>query len=178
MELVGDIKEDQLLQWFEGVYNEDVELLMYLKMMVMLLDQVNKVFEEKKLDDWYKVMLEEIQDYENKVKMFIKEQKEKFVDLQKQEGKKIMSEGLCMGFDSFYVVKVEVGDKEKKVGGFGMSVELLNLNFLGLMLELLGQFMMFLDDEEEVEVLFVGKKFVVIKLNDFVESYRFLFVNL
>jgi cell division cycle protein 37 len=177
MESAGDTKEDQPPQRPEGVYNEDVESPTYSKMMVTLLDQVNKALEEKKPDDRYKAMLEEIQDHENKVKTLIKEQKEKLADLQKQEGKKITSEGLRTGFDSSYVAKAEAGDKEKKAGGSGTSVELLNPNFSGSTSEPLGQSTTSLDDEEEVEASPAGKKFAAIKPNDLAESHRFLSAN-
>ncbi|KAK0392834.1 hypothetical protein NLU13_2328 [Sarocladium strictum] len=177
MESAGDTKEDQPPKRPEGVYNEDVESPTYSKMMVTLLDQVNKALEEKKPDDRYKAMVEEIQDHENKVRTLIKEQKEKLQDLQKQEGKKITSEGLRTGFDSSYVSKADPADKEKKGSGSGTSVELLNPNYTGSTSDPLGQSTTSLGDEEEVEASPAGKKFAEIKANDLAESHRFLSGN-
>ncbi|KAH8180131.1 cdc37 hsp90 binding domain-containing protein [Sarocladium implicatum] len=174
MESAGDTNEDQPPERPEGVYNEDVESPTYSKMMVTLLDQVNKALEEKKPDDRYTAMLEEIQDHENKVKTLIKEQNEKLVDLQKQEGKKITSEGLRMGFDSSYVSKADPADKEKKTGSSSTTVELLNPNSQASTSEPLGQSTTSLDDEEEVEASPAAKKFAEIKVNDLASSQQYL----
>lgn len=176
MESAGDAKEDQPPERPEGVYSEDVESPTYSKMMVTLLDQVNKALEEKKPDDRYTAMLEEIEDHENKVKTLIKEQKEKLADLEKQDGKKITSEGLRMGFDSSYVSKSDPADKDKK-GTTGTGVELLNPNYTGSTSEPIGQPSTTFDDDEEVEASPAGKKFAEIKPNDLMASHKFLSSN-
>lgn len=174
MESAGNTKDDEPPKRPEGVYNEDVESPTYSKMMVALLDQVNKALEEKKPDDRYKAMIEEIQDHEQKMQTLIKEQSDKLSDLQKQEGKKITSEGLRTGFDSSYVAKADPAEKSEKKGSPSTSVELLNPSYSASGSEPLAQSSTLVDDDDEIEASPDAKEFAKYKPNELTASHQYL----
>lgn len=170
MESAGTPKEDQPPPRPEGVHYEEKEPPSYSKMMAMLLDQVNKALDEKKPEDRYGAMVEEIQEHENKVKNLQKELEVKLAELEKEEGKKITSETFHTGFDSSFVNKSTSGKEEST------KVELLNPSFSATEAASSssktnddGD-----DDDEEIEASPEAKQFAKINPNDYATSLKFL----
>lgn len=169
MESAGNPKDDQPPPRPEGVHSDEKELPTYSKMMATLLDQVNKALDEKKPDNRYDAMVEEIQEHENKVKALQKELEAKLAELEKEEHKKITSEGLHTGFDSSHVNKSKPTEKKEST-----QVELLNPNFSGSSAGQSSKETATVDDDEEVEASPATKKFGQIKANDYSASLQFL----
>lgn len=149
-------------------------------MMATLLDQVNKALDEKKPDDRYTAMVDEIQEHENKVTQLQKDLLARLEQLQKEEGKKITSEGLRTGFDSSHVNKSASTDKKEDSN----KVELLNPNFsttqtLPPQSESSASAGHDADDDDdaEVEASPAAKKFAAIPANDYSSSLQFLSRN-
>ncbi|CAH0049263.1 unnamed protein product [Clonostachys solani] len=174
MESVGDPKNDKPPAPPSGVYTGQEEQPSYSKMMMTLLDQVNQALNEKNPDDRYSAMVEEIQGHETKVKNLQKDLEKKLAELEKEEGKKITSEGYHTGFDSSHVSKAEPakpGEKKEEPA----QVELLNPNF-----QASGSSQgtkATIDDDEEIEASPAGKKFAAISSQDYTASARFLAEN-
>ncbi|KAJ6788203.1 hypothetical protein PWT90_02168 [Aphanocladium album] len=123
MESAGDQKDDKLPPVPEGLRVDPNQPTSYSGMMAGLLDQVNKAMADTKPEDRYAGMLKEIEVHETQVKTLIKESGEELAKLEKEEGKKITSEGIHTGFDSSFVSKASA------TGGDSTKVELLNPNF-------------------------------------------------
>jgi cell division cycle protein 37 len=125
-----DPKSDQPPPRPAGVHNSEEPLPTYTKMMATLLDQVNKALDEKKVeqDKRYDAMLEEIGEHLTKVTDLQKELLQKLAELEKEEGRKITSEGLRTGFDSSHVTKSTPSTSSGSGKKDSTSVELLNPN--------------------------------------------------
>lgn len=176
MESAGNPKDDKPPPPPEGVHTEEQEQPSYTKMMATLLDQVNKALDEKNPDNRYEAMIEEIQSHEDKVQDLQKQLVVKLGELEKEEGKKITSEGIHTGFDSSHVNKSKT---EEKGAGSSTQVELLNpgssnaASSSGASKEDVK-----VDDEDaELEASPAGKKFGSIKANDYSSSLQFLSKN-
>lgn len=175
MESAGDQKDDDLPKVPEGLRVDPNQPKTYSAMMAGLLDQVNKAMEEKKPDDRYTAMLDEIQVHENQVKTLIKESGEELIKLEKEEGKKITSESIHTGFDSSFVSKADA------TGGDATKVELLNPNYKPS-----GESSSSApkdassgskDDDDDLEATPAAKKFADIKPNDYSSSLDYLSKN-
>ncbi|KAI9903343.1 hypothetical protein N3K66_002695 [Trichothecium roseum] len=160
----------------EGVHSEEQELPKYSKMMATLLDQVKKALDEKKPDDRYKGMIEEVQGHHDKVSNLQKELLEKLEELEKQDGKKITSEGLREGFNSSHVSKSTPADKK---GESSTEAELLNPGFRSSNSaspkETPGTAKV--DEDQEIEASPLAKRFAQIKVNDSSASHNFIREN-
>ncbi|UKZ80635.1 hypothetical protein TrVFT333_008398 [Trichoderma virens FT-333] len=167
----GNPKDDQPPPRPEGVFSDDQPLPTYSKMMMQLLDQVNKTLEEKKPDDRYAAMMEEIQEHVDKIKELQKEQAKELETLEKEEGKKITSDSIHDGFNSSYVNKA--GPSEKKED---TKVELLNPNFStsASASGASSSDKVAVDDDDEVEASPTAKKFSEIGVNEYQASLKFL----
>ncbi|GKT88387.1 hsp90 co-chaperone cdc37 [Colletotrichum tofieldiae] len=113
--------------------------------MAVLLDQVNKELDEKKPANRYQAMLEGVEGHLTKVQNLQKELLAKLAELEKEEGRKITSEGIHTGFDSSHVNKSK--DTEKKEE---RKPELLNPNF-DMTQSLPAKSTTSYDDDEEIE---------------------------
>ncbi|KAJ3502145.1 hypothetical protein NM208_g16788 [Fusarium decemcellulare] len=144
-------------------------------MMATLLDQVNKVLDEKKPENRYEAMIAEIQTHEDKIQNLQKELVVKLEELQREESRKITSEGIHTGFDSSYVAKSKPTDKKED----STQVELLNPSFAdpGSSSGAGKQEVKVDDDDAEIEASPAGKKFGSIKANDYSASVQFLSQN-
>lgn len=171
MESAGNPKDDQPPPRPEGVHGHEGELPTYSKMMATLLDQVNQVLDEKKPENRYDAMVEEIQGHHTKVQNLQKELIVKLEELQKEDGKKITSEGYHTGFDSSHVSKAKAEEKKED----STQVELLNPSFSSESQS--SKDAVQVDDDEEVEASPAGKKFASIKANDYRASLQFLSQN-
>ncbi|GFP53921.1 Hsp90 co-chaperone Cdc37 [Trichoderma asperellum] len=170
----GDPKDDQPPPRPEGVFSDDQPMPTYSKMLMQLLDQVNKTLDEKKVEDRYTGMLEEMQVHVDKIKELQKEQAAELEKLEKEEGKKITSDSIHDGFNSSYVNKS--GPSEKKED---TKVELLNPNF-STSASASGPSSsdkVAVDDDDEIEASPAAKKFGAISVNDYSASLKFLAQN-
>jgi cell division cycle protein 37 len=172
MESAGNPKDDHPPPRPEGVHSDEKELPSYSKMMATLLDQVNKALDEKKPDNRYDAMVDEIQEHENKVKTLQKDLLAKLSELEKEEGKKITSEGIHTGFDSSHVSKSTPTDKKEST-----QVELLNPSFSSASGSGAGKEEAKVDDDDEVEASPAAKYFGKIKADDYSTSLNFLSQN-
>ncbi|KAF4581911.1 Hsp90 co-chaperone Cdc37 [Ophiocordyceps camponoti-floridani] len=166
MESTGDAKEDQPPPPPEGVHSEVGERPTYSKMMAVLLDQVNKALDEKKAQDRYGAMMDEIRGHEEKVAKLQGELLAKLRELEKEDGKKITSADIHTGFDSSHVNKSKTPAESSSSGQSTTQVELLN-----------PQVQKGDDksgDDPEAEASPDAKKFAQIKANDYTTSLRFL----
>lgn len=157
-----------------GVQGSDEQLPTYSKMMATLLDQVNQAMEEKKVkqEDRYQAMITEVGEHLQKVTDLQKELLKKLDELEKEEGRKITSEGIHTGFDSSHVNKSSPPSSGAAGKKDDSKVELLNPNFnaeeTGSTSKSAG------DDDEEVEASPAAKKFAQIKTGDYSEALSFL----
>lgn len=176
MESAGNPEDDKPPSPPEGVHTGEQEQPSYTKMMATLLDQVNKALDEKKPENRYEAMIEEIQSHEDKIKDLQKQLLEKLAELEKEEGKKITSEGIHTGFDSSHINKSKT--EEKKSSG-NTQVELLNPGAAGAASgSNIGKEDVKVDDDDaELEASPAGKKFGSIKANDYAASLQFLSQN-
>jgi cell division cycle protein 37 len=170
----GDPKDDQPPPRPEGVFSDDQPLPSYSKMLMQLLDQVNKALEEKKPDDRYTAMLEEIQEHVNKIKELQKEQADELEKLEKEEGKKITSDNVRDGFNSSHVNKSSPSEKKED-----SKVELLNPNFptSASASGTSSSDKIAVDDDDEIEASPAAKKFAAISIKEYPTSLKFLAQN-
>ncbi|EHK47978.1 hypothetical protein TRIATDRAFT_215353 [Trichoderma atroviride IMI 206040] len=167
----GDPKDDQPPPRPEGVFSDDQPMPTYSKMLMQLLDQVNKTLDEKKVEDRYTGMLEEMQVHVDKIKELQKEQAAELEKLEKEEGQKITSDNIRDGFNSSHVNKS--GPSEKKED---TKVELLNPNFSGYD-RASSSDKVAVDDDDEIEASPAAKKFGAINASDYSTSLKFLAQN-
>ncbi|KAI0023214.1 Cdc37 N terminal kinase binding-domain-containing protein [Xylariomycetidae sp. FL0641] len=172
MESAGKPEEDKPPARPEGVHAQVEQPPTYTKMMATLLDQVNQTLDEKKPENRYTAMMEEIGEHLNKVQDLQKQLLQKLAELEKEEGSKITSESIHTGFDSSFVAKSAPGEAKKD----DSQVELLNPNFS----------MTKPDDakgastsespgeDEELEASPDARKFANIKASDYRESQAFI----
>ncbi|KAF5233491.1 hypothetical protein FANTH_12540 [Fusarium anthophilum] len=173
MESAGDPKDDKPPSPPEGVHAQEKEQPSYTKMMATLLDQVNKALDEKKPENRYEAMISEIQSHEDKVMDLQKQLVSKLEELQKEEGRKITSEGIHTGFDSSHVAKSKPEEKKDST-----QVELLNPSFAETSSSSAsGNQDVKVDDDSDIESSPAGKKFGTIKANDYAASLQFLSQN-
>ncbi|PNY27905.1 helicase mot1 [Tolypocladium capitatum] len=163
MESAGSPKDDRPPTPPEGVHGGEQERPTYSKMMAVLLDQVNKALDEKKADDRYGAMIDEMQEHENKVKTLQRDLAAKLEALEKEDKKKITSADIHTGFDSSHVTKSAPSDK----------VELLNPGFASSSSDPSKETAT-VDDGEEIEASPEAKEFALIRINDYATSLQFL----
>ncbi|KAK7938056.1 Hsp90 co-chaperone Cdc37 [Apiospora aurea] len=133
--------------------------------------RVNKALDEKKPENRYSAMVEEIGEHLKKVQDLQKELLQKMAELEKMDQGKITSDSYHTGFDSSHVSKSQPGDKATS-----SKPELLNPNFdinkpadskaVATTSDP--------DDDEEVQASLDGKRFANIKSNDYRESNNFI----
>ncbi|KAL4887135.1 Cdc37 N terminal kinase binding-domain-containing protein [Aspergillus karnatakaensis] len=123
MELASNPANDQPPSPPEGVHTQEQEQPKYSQMMSSLVDQVKKEIDESKPDDLLQAYVKGVQGHKDKVQDLQKELLTKLAELEKEEGSKITSESIHMGFDTSHVAKTkgETAAPQKT-----SSVELLN----------------------------------------------------
>ncbi|KAK0753213.1 hypothetical protein B0T18DRAFT_9168 [Schizothecium vesticola] len=127
-----DPKDDQPPPRPAVIHNADEQQPSYTKMMAAILDDVNKKLEAKKVeqDKRYGAMIVEIEDHLHQATSMQAEMLTKLAELEKEEGRKITSEGIHMGFDVSSVNKSQPSASVSGgSAGDSSSVELLNPNF-------------------------------------------------
>lgn len=174
MESVGNPADDKPPARPEGVHAQVEQPPTYTKMMASLLDQVNKELDEKKPENRYNAMVDEIGVHLKNVEGLQQQLLEKLAELEKEEGRKITSEGIHEGFNSSHVAKSTPSTSGTKKAD---EVELLNPNFsMSKPAESKSSTAAADDDDDdkEVEASPDGRKFAHIKPNDYRESHSFI----
>ena len=173
MESAGSQKdEDRVPTRPEGLHSDGKEPKTYSQMMAALLDEVNKALDEKKPDDRYTAMMDELDGHVNKINEMQGELEPKLAKLLAEEGKKITSADIHTGFDSSQVAKSTPADKKDAP----TQVELLNPNALSSTSLPPGNKVEYGDDEE-IEASDDAKKFGKITSSDYQASLQFLSQN-
>lgn len=174
MESAGNPEDDKPPPRPEGVHANVEQPPSYTKMMATLLDQVNKELDEKKPENRYNAMIEEIGTHLKQVQDLQQELLKKLAELEKEEGRKITSENLHTGFDSSQINKSNASTSGTKAAD-NTKVELLNPgsalskpNDSDTTVAADG------DDDDEVEASPDARKFANIKINNLRESNAFL----
>ena len=180
MESAGDPKDDKPPERPPGGHANVEQPPSYTKMMASLLDQVNQALDEKKPENRYTAMMDEIEDHLKKVQDLQKELLAKLDELEKIESSKITSESIHTGFDSSHVAKSQPSAPGEKKADDG-KVELLNPNFSLSKPEepkasssAGGESGGGGDDDDEMEASPDGIKFAKIKSSDYRESNNFI----
>lgn len=179
----ANLKDNQPPSPPPGVHTGEQEQPSYTKMMVTLLDQVNKVMDERKPDDRYSAMIDEIQTHADKVADLQKELLTKLAELEKEEGKKITSEAYHTGFDSSHVSKAQA-DGNKGKPSSSSQPELLNPDYQAASagssdppLASKGAENVGDGGDDEIEASPAGKKFADIQAQDYTASAQFISQN-
>ncbi|KAH9900567.1 Cdc37 N terminal kinase binding-domain-containing protein [Xylariomycetidae sp. FL2044] len=124
MESAGKPEDDKPPPRPEGVHANVEQPPSYTKMMATLLDQVNKALDEKKPENRYNALVEEIGSHLKQVQDLQSELEKRLAEMEKEEARRITSESIHTGFDSSFVAKSAPGEKKEEA-----KVELLNPNF-------------------------------------------------
>lgn len=174
MESAGKPEDDKPPERPEGVHANVEQPPTYTKMMASLLDQVNKTLNEKNPENRYIAMVDEVGEHLKNVQDLQKQLLAKLADLEKEEGRKITSEGLHEGFNSSHVTKSTpaLTSGEKKDDG---KVELLNPNFSSTKPEdTASSSATEGGDDADIEASPNGRKFANIKASEYRESHAFI----
>ncbi|KAI2636374.1 hypothetical protein GGS26DRAFT_548830 [Hypomontagnella submonticulosa] len=172
MESVGSPEDDNPPARPEGVHAQEEQPPTYTKMMATLLDQVNKELDEKKPENRYSAMVDEIGVHLKKVQDLQQELLKKLTELEKEESRKITSEGIHTGFDSSHVNKSAPSTSGKKSDD--SKVELLNPNFSTTKPEESKPSAADDDEDKEIEASPDARKFANIKPSNYRESHAFI----
>ncbi|KAI1437670.1 Cdc37 N terminal kinase binding-domain-containing protein [Xylaria sp. CBS 124048] len=181
MESAGRPEDDKPPARPEGVHSQVEQPPSYTKMMATLLDQVNQTLNEKNPANRYTAMVEEIEDHLKKVQDLQRQLLAKLAELEKEEGRKITSEGIHTGFDSSYVAKSAPSTSKSAEKKPESKVELLNPNFSADEPE--GSTSAASADKDdsddegddsEIEASADGRTFANIKAADYRESHAFI----
>lgn len=175
METAG--KDDEPPRPPAGVHTQEKESPTYTKMMAALIDQVAKKVDEDKAENRYEAYVAEIKVHRDKV---IELQKNLLLELEKldkEEHKKITSEGIHTGFDSSYVAPAKKPPPKSSV----KAVEVLNPHALvkqGENQQSGGDADIEDeeddDDEADPQASELGKKFAGINMNDYRALLNFI----
>ncbi|KAI2630833.1 hypothetical protein GGR54DRAFT_584360 [Hypoxylon sp. NC1633] len=161
----------------EGVHADQPQPPTYTKMMITMLDQVNKELDEKKPENRYSAMVDEVALHLKQVEELQQTLQQELAKLEKEEGRKITSEGIHTGFDSSFVAKSTPSTSETKKSD-DAKVELLNPNFSLTQSEESKAAASPKDDEDdddkEVEASPDARKFANIKATNYRESHAFI----
>ncbi|KAI1337753.1 Cdc37 N terminal kinase binding-domain-containing protein [Xylariaceae sp. FL0016] len=172
MESAGNPNDDKPPARPEGVHAQVEQPPTYTKMMATLLDQVNKTLDEKKPENRYTAMMDEIKVHLTQVQDLQKQLIEKLGELEKEESQKITSESYSTGFNSSYVAKpdqITAGETKKD----DTKLELLNPNYSASQPEE-SKSGTAAGDDDELEASADGRKFANIKAADYRESHAFI----
>lgn len=174
MESAGNPADDKPPMRPEGVHANAEQPPSYTKMMASLLDQVNKALDEKKPDNRYTAMVAEIEDHLSKVEDLQKQLLEKLAELEKEEGRKITSEGLRDGFNTSHVAKSDPASTtaEKKTSTGTGQPELINPNFSQAAKPTSTSNSK--GDEDDMDASADGRKFANIRASEYRESHAFI----
>lgn len=155
----------------EGVHTHEKEQPKYSQMMGALVDQVKQEFDEPAQDSHYPAYINGVQGHKDKVEGLQTELLERLAQLEKEEGSKITSDTLHMGFDTSHVAKA-AETKGKAPQEKTDSVELLNP---GASKKDPGEEADVEDeDEESPQASALAKRFATIKPGDYRSMLQFI----
>lgn len=172
MESAGQQTDDKLPTLPEGIQTDPNQPKTYSAMLAGLLDQVNKALDEKKPDDRYSAMVEEVEQHEGQINTLLKDSKTELATLEQEEKRKITSDSIHTGFDSSHVNKTPSSTSDST------KVELLNPSFdtsgasASKKAQTSGD-----DDDEDAEASPAGIKFSQIASTNYTASLEFLSKN-
>lgn len=175
-----------------GVHTQEKELPKYSKMMAALIDQVKVKVDEDKAENRFEAYITEVKVHEDKILDLQRQLLEQLNELEREEGRKITSEGIHTGFDSSFVSKShdvptpesKKATKKEKV----QAVEVLNPHALtahdptnreessGADADV-DEPEADDDDDAEVEPTELGKQFAKIKMGDYRACLQFISQN-
>lgn len=179
----GDPALDQPPAPPAGVYTHEKEQPKYSQMMSSLVDQVKKEITESKAETSFQAYITGVQGHKDKVLGLQQELLQKLAQLEKEEASKITSDKIHTGFDSSYVAKSDTKGKGK-ASSAETKVELLNAPSVartqgnnaqssGAEADVEND-----DDEEaDVEVSDLAKKFAKIPMTDYKALLQFISAN-
>ncbi|KAI1655072.1 hypothetical protein F4813DRAFT_368531 [Daldinia decipiens] len=174
MESAGRPEDDKPPARPQGVHAQEEQPPTYTKMMATLLDQVNKELDEKKPENRYNAMVDKIGVHLNKVQDLQQQLLSKLAELEKEESRKITSDGIHTGFDSSHVTKSTPSTSGAKKPD-DSKVELLNPSFSqSKPEESKSSTMEDDDDDKEITASPDAQKFAKIKASDYRESHSFI----
>ncbi|KAI2778964.1 hypothetical protein F4815DRAFT_475694 [Daldinia loculata] len=173
MESAGRPEDDKPPARPEGVHAQEEQPPTYTKMMATLLDQVNKELDEKKPENRYNAMVDEIGVHLNKVQDLQQQLLSKLAELEKEESRKITSDSIHTGFDSSHVTKSTPSTSGTKKAD-DTKVELLNPGFSQSKPEESKSSTTEDDDDKEITASPDAQKFAKIKASDYRESHSFI----
>ncbi|KAI0014122.1 Cdc37 N terminal kinase binding-domain-containing protein [Xylariaceae sp. FL0662B] len=180
MESAGSPEDDKPPARPEGVHAQVEQPPSYTKMMATLLDMVNKKLDEKKPENRYNAMVDEIDQHLKEVQDLQKKLLEKLAELEKEESRKITSESIHTGFDSSYVAKSTPSTSGAKKAD-ERNVELLNPNFSTSKTDepkaSSSKTAAAKDDDDEVEASADGRRFANIDMHNYQESHSFIMAH-
>ncbi|KAH6668766.1 putative Hsp90 co-chaperone Cdc37, partial [Halenospora varia] len=188
MESAGDSENDTPPPRPAGVHTQEKELPTYSKMMATLVDQVKAKVDEDKPENKFEAYVADVKVHRAKVEDLQKQLLAELNDLEREEGRKITSEGIHTGFDSSHVAKHDAKPAPSSKKSTVQAVEVLNPKALanqdglkqGESQESSGaeadvdEPEGVDDDDEEVEASEIGKKFATIKAGDYKTCLQFI----
>ncbi|KAL4947805.1 Cdc37 N terminal kinase binding-domain-containing protein [Aspergillus filifer] len=173
MEIASNPTDDKPPAAPEGVHMQQ-EQPKYSQMMSALVDQVKKEVEESKSDDLFPAYVKGVQGHKDKVEDLQKQLLTKLAELEKEEGSKITSESIHMGFDTSHVSKTQ---SVAPTTGKSSSVELLNPSAgSGPSMEE-GKDDDAVDDPDSIQASASAKKFAKIDRNDYRALHQYITNN-
>jgi cell division cycle protein 37 len=181
----------------EGIHSQDPALPSYSSLMATLVDQVKEEVSKIKSDNLFDAYVVETKKHIAKVQGLQQELATKLAELQKEEGRKITSESIHVGFNSSSVAKHEDKKPEptpaaapsKKGKEKVQAVEVLNPHSLQTQTDNPERFARdssgadadidetASDDDEDPEPTELGKAFSQIKLGDYRACLQFISQN-
>ncbi|KAL9112568.1 MAG: hypothetical protein Q9227_003139 [Pyrenula ochraceoflavens] len=190
IESAGDPAKDEPPKPPEGVYTKENKQPKYSEMMGSLVDQVKKEVDEGKSPNRYEAYLSGVNGHLTKVQDLQQQLLVKLAELEKEEGSKITSESIHTGFDSSHVAKSKPGignqpSAKEKIE----AVEVLNPAALkreplqrsdtnvssGAEADIEDGSLK--EDEEDVKLSPLGKRFAQIKSGDYRALLQFISEN-
>ncbi|KAL4943697.1 hypothetical protein BDV06DRAFT_210817 [Aspergillus oleicola] len=174
MEIASNTADDKPQAAPEGVHTQQ-EQPKYSQMMSALVDQVKQEVEESKSDDLFQAYVKGVQGHKDKVQDLQKQLLTKLAELEKEEGSKITSESIHMGFDTSHVSKAQSAAPST---GKSSSVELLNPGAgSGPSTTEEGKDDEAVNDPDSIQASASAKKFAKIDRNDYRALHQYITNN-
>lgn len=173
MEFSSNPADDQPPSAPEGVHTQEQQPK-YSQMMSVLVDQVKQEVEQSESDNVMEAYIQELQGHKDKVQGLQKELFAKLAEFENEEGSKITSESIHMGFDTSQVAKdKDVPSKSEKSD----SVELLNPGAASGPSTQEGDDNDAVDDPDSVKASSLAKGFAKIDRNDYRALHQYISSN-
>jgi cell division cycle protein 37 len=181
IESAGDPAKDQPPAPPAGVHANVKEQPKYSQMMSSLVDQVKKEISDSNKGVTFQAYIAGVQGHKDKVLGLQQELLQKLAELEQEEASKITSDSIHTGFDSSHVAKADPAEKAKADSEH--KVELLNPSVSAGKAEYSAQSsgaeadLEDDDDEADVQVSALAKKFATISMTDYKSCLQFISAN-